>query len=98
MTAGDLSCKCDDHQQTAKVGHQREREILQLLVEGRSNKDIATLLNLSLYTIETHRRNLQTKLNLQQPPRIDSLRSAQRIDVDTAETQRGRRKFFESLR
>src|SRR5262249_1340835 len=42
----------------------REREILQLLVEGKSNKDIATLLNLSLYTIETHRRNLQNKLNL----------------------------------
>ena len=34
----------------------REREILQLLAEGKSNKDIATLLNLSLYTVETHRR------------------------------------------
>jgi DNA-binding NarL/FixJ family response regulator len=42
----------------------REREILQLLAEGKSNKDIATLLNLSLYTAETHRRNLQDKLNL----------------------------------
>ena len=42
----------------------REREILQLLAEGKSNKDIATLLNLSLYTVETHRRNLQDKLNL----------------------------------
>jgi DNA-binding NarL/FixJ family response regulator len=42
----------------------RERELLQLLVEGKSNKDIAGLLNLSLYTVETHRRNLQTKLNL----------------------------------
>jgi len=42
----------------------REREILHLLAEGKSNKDIATLLDLSLYTVETHRRNLQDKLNL----------------------------------
>jgi len=42
----------------------REREILQLLAEGKSNKDIANLLNLSLHTVETHRRNLQEKLNL----------------------------------
>ena len=42
----------------------REREILQLLAELKSNKDIAQLLNLSLYTVETHRRNLQEKLNL----------------------------------
>jgi two-component system response regulator NreC len=42
----------------------REREILQLLAEGKSNKDVAGLLNLSLYTVETHRRNLQDKLNL----------------------------------
>jgi two-component system response regulator NreC len=42
----------------------REREILQLLAERKSNKEIAHSLNLSLYTIETHRRNLQEKLNL----------------------------------
>ncbi len=42
----------------------REREILQLVAELKSNKDIAQLLNLSLYTVETHRRNLQEKLNL----------------------------------
>ena len=42
----------------------REREVLHLLAEGRSNKDIANLLNLSLYTVETHRRNIQEKLNL----------------------------------
>lgn len=42
----------------------REREMLQLLAEGKSNKDIATMLNLSPYTVETHRRNLQDKLNL----------------------------------
>jgi two-component system, NarL family, response regulator NreC len=43
----------------------REREILQLLAEGKANKEIAGALNLSHYTIETHRRNLQDKLNRQ---------------------------------
>jgi DNA-binding NarL/FixJ family response regulator len=42
----------------------REREILQLLAEGKSNKDVANLLNLSLYTVETHRANIFQKLNL----------------------------------
>jgi two-component system, NarL family, response regulator NreC len=42
----------------------REREVLHLLASGKSNKEIAGLLNLSLYTVETHRRNLQEKLNL----------------------------------
>lgn len=42
----------------------REREILQLLAEGKNNKEVATLLNLSLYTVETHRSNIFQKLNL----------------------------------
>lgn len=42
----------------------REKEILQLLAEGKSNKEVATLLNLSVYTVETHRANLMQKLNL----------------------------------
>jgi two-component system response regulator NreC len=42
----------------------REREIVQLLAEGKSNKDVATLLNLSPYTVETHRGNILQKLNL----------------------------------
>jgi DNA-binding NarL/FixJ family response regulator len=42
----------------------REREILQLVAEGKSNKEIAASLNLSGHTVETHRRNLQDKLNL----------------------------------
>ena len=33
---------------------QRERELLQLIAEGKSNKDVANMLNLSLYTVETH--------------------------------------------
>ena len=42
----------------------REREVLQLLAEGRSNKEAAAILNLSLYTVETHRGNILQKLNL----------------------------------
>jgi len=48
----------------------REREVLQLIAEGRSNKEIATQLNLSLYTIETHRGNLMEKLNLHTVPEL----------------------------
>jgi two-component system response regulator NreC len=42
----------------------REKEVLQLLAEGRSNKEVASLLNLGLSTVETHRGNLMQKLNL----------------------------------
>ena len=42
----------------------REREILQMLGEGNTNKDVAAKLNLSLHTVETHRGNLLEKLNL----------------------------------
>ncbi len=42
----------------------REREILQLLAEGKTNKEVASLLNLSLYTVETHRTHILQKLNL----------------------------------
>jgi DNA-binding NarL/FixJ family response regulator len=48
----------------------REREILQLIAEGKSNKDIANLLNLSLYTVETHRGNILQKLNLHSVPEL----------------------------
>jgi two-component system, NarL family, response regulator NreC len=48
----------------------REREILQLIAEGKSNKDIANLLNLSVYTIESHRSNLMEKLNLRGLPEL----------------------------
>ncbi|MGH9672150.1 MAG: response regulator [Bryobacteraceae bacterium] len=42
----------------------REKEVLQLLAEGKSNKDVAGLLNLSVYTVETHRTNIMQKLGL----------------------------------
>ncbi|HEY7386976.1 MAG TPA: response regulator transcription factor [Bryobacteraceae bacterium] len=42
----------------------REKEVLQLLAEGKSNKEVAALLNLSPYTIDSHRTSLMQKLNL----------------------------------
>lgn len=48
----------------------REREVLQLVAEGKSNKDIAQLLNLSVYTVETHRSNIMEKLNLHGVPEL----------------------------
>ena len=48
----------------------REREILQLVAEGKSNKDIANLLHLSVYTIETHRGNIMEKLGLHTVPEL----------------------------
>ena len=43
---------------------EREREVLQLLAEGRTNKEVAILLDLGLSTVETHRSNFMQKLNL----------------------------------
>jgi len=42
----------------------REREVLQLIAEGKTNKEIATALSLSVNTIETHRKHLMEKLDL----------------------------------
>jgi DNA-binding NarL/FixJ family response regulator len=42
----------------------REREVLQLVAEGKSTKEVATMLKLSVKTAETHRTNLMRKLNL----------------------------------
>lgn len=48
----------------------REREVLQLVAEGNSSKDIANLLNLSVYTVETHRARVMQKLNLRGIPEL----------------------------
>jgi len=42
----------------------REREILQMIAEGKTNKDIAAALNLSVYTVDAHRGRIMEKLNL----------------------------------
>ncbi|HXY55571.1 MAG TPA: response regulator transcription factor [Nitrospirota bacterium] len=42
----------------------REREVLQLMAEGKTSKEIASQLNLSVKTIESHRMNIMEKLNI----------------------------------
>jgi DNA-binding NarL/FixJ family response regulator len=42
----------------------REKEVLQLLAEGKTNKDVAAILDVSTYTVESHRTNLMQKLNV----------------------------------
>jgi two-component system response regulator NreC len=48
----------------------REREILQLIAEGRTNKEVATLLNLGVTTVETHRTHILQKLGLHSVPEL----------------------------
>lgn len=43
----------------------REREVLQLIVEGRATNEIASFLSVSRKTVETHRRNIMAKLDIQ---------------------------------
>jgi DNA-binding NarL/FixJ family response regulator len=42
----------------------REREVLQMIAEGKTNKEIATVLNLSVYTVDAHRGHIMEKLNV----------------------------------
>jgi two-component system, NarL family, response regulator NreC len=48
----------------------REKEILQLLVTGKPNKEIADKLNVSVATIETHRNNIFQKLHVHSLPEL----------------------------
>jgi len=48
----------------------RERQVLQLIAEGRSNKEVARTLNLSPFTVETHRGNILQKLGLHGVPEL----------------------------
>jgi two-component system response regulator NreC len=48
----------------------REREIMQLLAEGKSSKDIAALLFLSPHTVDTHRKTILQKLNVHSVPEL----------------------------
>jgi DNA-binding NarL/FixJ family response regulator len=55
---------------TAQTLSGREREIVQLLAEGNSNKDVARALNISVKTAETHRSNIMRKLGLGSLPEL----------------------------
>jgi DNA-binding NarL/FixJ family response regulator len=48
----------------------REREILQLVAEGKANKEVAGLLNIGLTTVETHRTHILQKLGLHSVPEL----------------------------
>jgi len=48
----------------------REREILQMIAEGRSNKEVANLLNVSVTTVETHRAHILQKLDIHNIPEL----------------------------
>ncbi|WP_299364981.1 response regulator transcription factor [Winogradskyella sp.] len=49
---------------TASYLTKREKEILQLIVKGRTSLEMANQLNLSKYTIDTHRKNIHKKLGI----------------------------------
>ena len=48
----------------------REREVLQLAAEGRTNKEVANMLNIGLTTVETHRMHILQKLGLHSVPEV----------------------------
>jgi DNA-binding NarL/FixJ family response regulator len=48
----------------------REREVLQLIAEGKNTKEVAFTLNISPKTIETHRRQIMRKLKLTNVPEL----------------------------
>src|SRR5437762_5817258 len=51
----------------------REREVLQLIAEGKTNKEIATVLSVSINTVETHRKHIMEKLDLHNTAEIELL-------------------------
>lgn len=65
----------------------REREVLQLLGEGKTSKEVAILLNVKVKTTETHRSNIMLKLNLHSI--VERLLYAVRNELDTCNSRRG---------
>ena len=65
VVVGDYVKRLDgDASQPIAVLTSREREVLQLLAEGHSSKEIASLLHVSIKTVDTHRSNIMSKLGL----------------------------------
>lgn len=63
-TAHHILCECGRGHQTVSDLSPREREVLQMIAEGRSSKEISSLLQLALKTVENHRANLMAKLKM----------------------------------
>jgi len=64
-----------DHTLMAGIGNpftEREREILKLIVEGKSSKGIAEELFISIHTVSTHRKNILNKANVKNPVELVS--------------------------
>lgn len=59
----------------------REREILGLLAVGLTNREIAARLHLSVRTVETHRANLQSKLQLRRRSELVAYAIEQRLPI-----------------
>jgi len=62
--ASALDDKAKDSNDPAGLLSTREREVLILIADGKTNKEIATKLNLSVYTVDSHRGKIMEKLNL----------------------------------
>jgi DNA-binding NarL/FixJ family response regulator len=58
---------------------QRQREILQLIAEGRSNKEIAAILNLAIKTVEFHKTRIMRLLHVHSTPELTKIAISQRI-------------------
>ena len=56
--------------ETAELLTAREREIVQLVVEGKSSKEIAAVLHITTKTVETHRANIMNKLEIHSIPEL----------------------------
>jgi DNA-binding NarL/FixJ family response regulator len=64
LLAGYLEHDADGHDETPLGLTSRQREVLQLLAEGKTNKDVAQLLGIAVKTAEAHRTNIMTRLGL----------------------------------
>ena len=62
--AGALDDQAKDANDPVGLLSTREREVLLLIADGKTNKEIATKLNLSVYTVDSHRGKIMEKLNL----------------------------------
>ena len=59
-----LKSHLSNSKRTGSILTGRERGVVQLVAQGHSNKSVASVLNISLKTVETHRASVMRKLNL----------------------------------